>query len=84
MEHRGLTPLNLNRQREREKQQKTVSVLCQSDRHFLAFSDTTRNEHQRIGSLKATTFQDIPSSLRDMIVPKTLANFLKRTINKAL
>jgi len=22
----------------------TVSVLCQSDRHFLAFSDTTRNE----------------------------------------
>jgi len=22
----------------------TVSDLCQSDRHFLAFSDTTRNE----------------------------------------
>ena len=26
---------------------KTVSVLCQSDRHFLAFSDTTRNECHR-------------------------------------
>jgi hypothetical protein len=25
----------------------TVSVLCQSDRHFLAFSDTTRNERHR-------------------------------------
>jgi len=25
----------------------TVSVLCQSDRHFLAFSDTTRNERLR-------------------------------------
>ena len=24
-----------------------VSVLCQSDRHFLAFSDTTRNERHR-------------------------------------
>ena len=35
---------------------KTVSVLCQSDRHFLAFSDTTRNERHRIGSLKASTF----------------------------
>jgi len=25
----------------------TVSDLCQSDRHFLAFSDTTRNERHR-------------------------------------
>ena len=31
----------------REQQKKTVSVLCQSDRHFLAFSDTTRNERHR-------------------------------------
>jgi len=28
----------------REQQKSTVSVLCQSNRHFLAFSDTTRNE----------------------------------------
>jgi len=25
----------------------TVSALCQSDRHFLAFSDTIRNERHR-------------------------------------
>jgi len=25
----------------------TVPNLCQSDRHFLAFSDTTRNERHR-------------------------------------
>jgi len=25
----------------------TVSDLCQPDRHFLAFSDTTRNERHR-------------------------------------
>ena len=31
----------------REQQKKTVSDLCQSDRHFLAFSDTTRNERHR-------------------------------------
>jgi len=28
----------------------TVSDLCQSDRHFLAFSDTTRNERHRKSS----------------------------------
>jgi len=31
----------------REQQKNTVPNLCQSDRHFLAFSDTTRNERHR-------------------------------------
>jgi len=26
----------------------TVPILCQSDRHYLAFSDTTRNERYRL------------------------------------
>ena len=30
-----------------DNRKNTVSVLCQSDRHFLAFSDTTRNERHR-------------------------------------
>ena len=30
-----------------DQQKNTVSDLCQSDRHFLAFSDTTRNERHR-------------------------------------
>ena len=31
----------------REQQKNTVPNLCQPDRHFLAFSDTTRNERLR-------------------------------------